>query len=49
MVMDSIQEGGAHVITAIAGNLTLTLNDVLFDDVWICSGHNNMYLTISQV
>jgi len=49
IVMDSTQENGPHVITATAGNLTLTLNDVLFGDVWICSGQSNMHLTVRQV
>jgi len=47
--MDPTQEGGPHVITATAGNLTLTLNDVLFGDVWICSGQSNMQFTVHSV
>ncbi|XP_065890778.1 sialate O-acetylesterase-like [Dysidea avara] len=49
VMMDPMQEGGPHVITATAGNLTLTLNDVLFGDVWICSGQSNMRFTVSSV
>ena len=48
-MMDPTQEGGPHVITATAGNLTLTLNDVLFGDVWICSGQSNMQFTVHSV
>ena len=48
-MMDPTQEGGPHVITATAGNLTLTLNDVLFGDVWICSGQSNMRFTVHSV
>jgi len=49
IVMDPTQEGGPHVITATAGNLTLTLDDVLFGDVWICSGQSNMQFTVHSV
>ena len=49
VTMDPTKEGGPHVITATAGNLTLTLNDVLFGDVWICSGQSNMQFTVSSV
>jgi len=49
VIMDPTQEGGPHVITATAGNLTLTLNDVLFGDVWICSGESNMQFTVYSV
>lgn len=47
--LDSMEEGGPHVITAIAGNVSITLNDVLFGDVWICSGQSNMQFTVSSV
>ena len=49
VIMDPTKEGGPHVITATAGNLTLTLNDVLFGDVWICSGQSNMQFTVHSV
>jgi sialate O-acetylesterase len=29
--------------------VTITLHDVLFGDVWICSGQSNMQLTVSQI
>ena len=47
--MDPTQEGGPHVITATAGDITLTLNDVLFGDVWMCSGQSNMQFTVPSV
>ncbi|XP_065890232.1 sialate O-acetylesterase-like isoform X1 [Dysidea avara] len=49
VTMDPTQEGGPHVITATAGDLTLTLNDVLFGDVWMCSGQSNMQFTVPSV
>ncbi len=33
--------GGSHEIT-IQGNNTIVLKDILFGDVWICSGQSNM-------
>jgi sialate O-acetylesterase len=29
--------------------VTITLHDVLFGDVWICSGQSNMQMTLSQI
>jgi len=34
-------DGKAHTLT-VKGNNTLTLNDVLLGEVWICSGQSNM-------
>ena len=47
--LDPMQAGGPHVITATAGNVSITLNDVLFGDVWMCSGQSNMHFTVAQV
>ena len=47
--LDPMEAGGPHVITATAGNVSITLNDVLFGDVWICSGQSNMHFTVAQV
>ena len=45
--------GGPHSILASqdnAGVITkLQLSDVLFGDVWICSGQSNMQFTVSMV
>jgi len=35
------QAGGPHTIT-IKGNNTITINDVLAGEVWLCSGQSNM-------
>ena len=32
-----------------SGNVTITLHDVLFGDVWICSGQSNMEMTVSMI
>ena len=47
--LDPMEAGGPHVITASAGNMSITLNDVLFGDVWICSGQSNMQFTVPSV
>ena len=47
--LDPMEAGGPHVITATAGNVSVTLNDVLFGDVWICSGQSNMQFTVPSV
>jgi len=47
--IDPMEEGGPHVITATAGNMSIALNDVLFGDVWICSGQSNMQFTVPSV
>jgi len=31
------------------GNVTITLHDVLFGDVWLCSGQSNMVLTVNLI
>src|SRR4051812_18741464 len=38
--------GGPHVI-AVSGPQQATVNDVLFGDVWICSGQSNMEMGVS--
>ncbi|MDR1557118.1 MAG: beta galactosidase jelly roll domain-containing protein [Tannerellaceae bacterium] len=40
--------GGPYQIRIQAGN-TLTINDVLFGDVWLCSGQSNMETPVSRV
>ena len=47
------QAGGPHVISATqtSGNETSTieLRNILFGDVWVCSGQSNMVLTMPNV
>jgi sialate O-acetylesterase len=40
--------GGPHTMT-ISGPQTVTVTDVLFGDVWICSGQSNMEMGIGNV
>ena len=49
VTLDPMEHGGPHVITATAGNMSISLNDVLFGDVWICSGQSNMQFTVPSV
>ena len=44
-----IQSGGPYTVLAVLGGLKITLNDVLFGDMWLCSGQSNMQFTMSQV
>ena len=53
MTLDSQDAGGPHSIMATSkvDNTTasISLNDVLFGDVWVCSGQSNMAFTVTQV
>lgn len=40
--------GGPHQMV-FTGSNTITVNDVLFGDVWLCSGQSNMELTMERV
>ena len=40
--LDPIEAGGPYNITASSGDCQITLSDVLFGDVWFCSGQSNM-------
>ena len=40
---------GPFIIQALSETETLTLNDVMFGDVWLCSGQSNMVFTLNMV
>lgn len=48
-----MKPGGPYELVAqhILGrrNVTQRVHDVLFGDVWLCSGQSNMQMTVSQV
>ncbi|XP_071113483.1 sialate O-acetylesterase-like [Haliotis cracherodii] len=43
-----ISAGGPYTITVTSREGKLTLSDVLFGDVWVCSGQSNMQFTMSM-
>ena len=54
VTLDSVTEEGPFDIKvsqplANGTLVTITIHDVLFGDVWICSGQSNMKLTVSQI
>src|SRR5258708_7162483 len=40
--LPATQAGGPHEITIQSGDQTLTLKNILFGEVWLCSGQSNM-------
>ena len=53
VTLDAQNAGGPYTINASSkvGNTTssISLADVLFGDVWLCSGQSNMAFTVTQV
>ena len=46
--LDPVQEyGGPHALT-VKGKNTVTFNDVLIGEVWVCSGQSNMQWSVNQ-
>jgi sialate O-acetylesterase len=41
VLLAPVKAGGPHILTISAGT-TITIKDVLFGDVWFCSGQSNM-------
>ncbi|CAL8360884.1 unnamed protein product [Merluccius merluccius] len=42
VTLDPVEAGGPYSVMATMNNLTVTLTDVLFGDVWLCGGQSNM-------
>ena len=54
VTLDPVSDEGPfdiHISQPLANGtlVTITIHDVLFGDVWICSGQSNMQLTVSQI
>ena len=54
VTLDPVSDEGPfdiHVTqpSSFSENVTITLHDILFGDVWICSGQSNMQLTVSLI
>ncbi|XP_025097724.1 sialate O-acetylesterase-like [Pomacea canaliculata] len=47
--LPAVTEPGPFVIRVSSSEGQVTLNDVLFGDVWLCSGQSNMEFAMSQV
>ncbi|XP_064612568.1 LOW QUALITY PROTEIN: sialate O-acetylesterase-like [Liolophura sinensis] len=47
--LQAMTNPGPYVITASSNSGRIQLHDVLFGDVWICSGQSNMQVSVSQV
>ncbi|NWQ86570.1 SIAE acetylesterase, partial [Burhinus bistriatus] len=48
-VLDPMDQGGPYVLTAGQGSENVTLRDIYFGDVWLCSGQSNMVMTVLQI
>ncbi|XP_058400902.1 sialate O-acetylesterase isoform X1 [Diceros bicornis minor] len=53
VILDPMKPGGSYEVMAQQTlgrmNFTLRVHDVLFGDVWLCSGQSNMQMTVSQI
>ncbi|KAM6234775.1 sialate O-acetylesterase [Spheniscus humboldti] len=49
IVLDPMDRGGPYALTAGQGSENVTLRDVYFGDVWLCSGQSNMAMTVLQI
>uniref|UniRef100_A0A8C5JHU8 Sialic acid acetylesterase n=1 Tax=Junco hyemalis TaxID=40217 RepID=A0A8C5JHU8_JUNHY len=48
-VLNPMDRGGPYALTAEQGLENVTLRDIYFGDVWLCSGQSNMAMTVLQV
>ncbi|NWI49157.1 SIAE acetylesterase, partial [Calyptomena viridis] len=48
-VLDPMAQGGPYTLMAEQGLENMTLRDIYFGDVWLCSGQSNMAMTVLQV
>jgi sialate O-acetylesterase len=54
VTLDPVEDEGPfdiHVSQPLANRtlVTITIHDVLFGDVWLCSGQSNMQMTVSMI
>ena len=47
--MKPVPVGGPYTFKASLGDDSLQISDVLFGDVWLCSGQSNMEFPVSNV
>ncbi|XP_051494482.1 sialate O-acetylesterase isoform X3 [Apus apus] len=48
-VLDPMDPGGPYTLTAMEASRNVTLQDIYFGDVWLCSGQSNMAMTVLQI
>ncbi|XP_061331986.1 sialate O-acetylesterase isoform X5 [Pezoporus flaviventris] len=48
-ILDPMDQGGPYTLTARQGSENVTLRDIYFGDVWLCSGQSNMVMTVLQI
>ncbi|KFU85523.1 Sialate O-acetylesterase, partial [Chaetura pelagica] len=48
-VLDPMDPGGPYTLTARQASGNVTLRDIYFGDVWLCSGQSNMAMTVLQI
>ena len=48
IILSPLQAGGPHSMKIEASN-SITLNDILVGDIWLCSGQSNMELPVKRV
>jgi sialate O-acetylesterase len=46
--LEPLPAGGPYRLIVSSGNRTVALNDVLFGDVWLCSGQSNMQMPVKE-
>ena len=47
--LSPVKAGGPYNVTAKSNNVEIVLSNVLFGDVWMCSGQSNMQFTVGMV
>jgi len=47
ITLSGLKEGGPHQMQINASN-SITINDIMIGDVWVCSGQSNMELTMER-
>ena len=50
VILDPVTEGdNCEIRVNQAGRVELIIRDILFGDVWVCSGQSNMELAMSNI
>lgn len=48
VVINPVQAGGPYQLNVTANSGNISVTDILFGDVWLCSGQSNMEFTVKQ-